>query len=109
MSNLGVAEQVLASMLRIVTHPRIFEHPSSPAEALAFADAVVAAPNTHVVRPGPQHWPIFARWVAEQRLRGNDVPDAYLAALAVEAGATTVTRYAGFARFTGLRVLDPLA
>jgi predicted nucleic acid-binding protein len=46
--------------------------------------------------------------VTSQRLRGSDVPDAYLASVAMEQGATMVTLDRGFRRFEGLRVLDPL-
>lgn len=104
----GFSELVMSEVLRISTHPRIFRSPSSPAEAIAFTDALVAAPAAVVVRPGPRHWSIFRDLVAEHRLRGNDVPDGYLAALAMEVGATFVTRDRGFARFAGLRLADPL-
>jgi len=36
------------------------------------------------------------------------VPDTYLAALAIEHGATWITTDAGFARFAGLRWRRPL-
>ena len=41
--------------------------------------------------------------------RGNIVPDAHIAAIAIDHGATVATHDRGFARFTGLRWLDPLA
>lgn len=102
----GVAEQVLASMVRIVTNPRVFVSPSAPAHATEFADALLGSPAVSVVRPGPRHWTIFADLVSTHRLRGNDVPDAYLAAIALEVGATMVTADRGFTRF-GVAVLDP--
>lgn len=105
---IGVSEQVLASVVRIATHPRVYRSPSTPDEALSFVDAVLAAPAARIVRPGPRHWSIFRELVTEQRLRGNDVPDAYLASLAIEQGATFVTRDRGFRRFSDLQVLDPL-
>jgi len=43
------------------------------------------------------------------RARANLVPDAYLAALALEKGATWLTTDRGFARFPGLRWRHPLA
>src|SRR5664279_1383813 len=55
-----------------------------------------------VVRPGDLPWPIFAELCAKTPARGNLVPDAYLAAMAIESGATSVTRDRGFARFTGI-------
>jgi predicted nucleic acid-binding protein len=61
-----------------------------------------------VVRPGPRHWTIFTDLVVQHRLRGNDVPDAYLSATALEAGATLVSRDPGLSRY-GVRLVDPLA
>lgn len=105
---IGVSELALSAMVRIVTHPKVFAQPSTPAHALAFADALLAAPQVAIVRAGPRHWPIFRALVAEHRLRGNDVPDAYYAAIALELGATVVTADRGFGRF-GVRTLDPTA
>lgn len=104
---IGVAEMVLSSMVRIVTHPRIFSSPSTPAQAIEFADALLAAPRVSVVRPGGRHWEIFRDLVTMHRLRANDIPDAYLASLALEIGATVVTADRGFARF-GVRTLSHL-
>lgn len=106
---LGVCESVLSSMTRIVTQSRVYEAPVSPSACMEFADALLGAPTVQVVRPGPRHWSIFRELVTGHRLRGNDVPDAYLASLAMEQGATFVTLDRGFARFEGLRTLDPLA
>jgi len=105
---LGISEFVLASTVRLATNPRVFEEPAPPAAALAYCDAVLAAPNTEIVRPGPRHWAIFRELVSEHRLRGNDITDAYLASLALETGSSFVTRDRGFRRFDGLRVVDPL-
>jgi hypothetical protein len=62
-----------------------------------------------MVRPGPRHWSIFARFCREIGARGNLVPDAFLAALAIEAGCEIITCDRDFARFTGLRWRHPLA
>lgn len=105
----GVSELVLASFLRIVTNHRIFERPTPPSAALDFCAAVLDAPATIPVRPGARHWAIFDRLVRSVDARANTVPDAFLAALAIEQGATWVTTDAGFARFPGLRWQRPLA
>ncbi|MFT4264616.1 MAG: PIN domain-containing protein [Nocardioides sp.] len=102
----GVSELVLSGMIRIVTHPRVFAQPSTPSQALAFVDALIASPAVRVVRPAVRHWEIFAALVGDLRLRGNDVSDAYLASLATEQGATVVTADRGFGRFA-VKVLDP--
>jgi predicted nucleic acid-binding protein len=64
---------------------------------------VLAGPGAVRVRPGSRHWGIFSRLCREVGARGNVVPDAFHAALAIEHGATWVTTDRGFARFPGLR------
>lgn len=105
----GVSEQVLSSFMRIVTNHRIYREPTPSAVALQFCAAVLAAPATIPARPGPGHWQIFEGLCRVVGARGNVVPDAYLAALAIEHGATWVTTDRGFARFPGLRWQPPLA
>jgi toxin-antitoxin system PIN domain toxin len=103
----GVSESVLASFLRIVTHHRIYREPTPPHTALAFCAGVLSAPATIAVRPGARHWSLFSRLYESVGARGNVVPDAFLAALAIENGATWVTTDRGFARFPGLRWRTP--
>jgi toxin-antitoxin system PIN domain toxin len=103
----GVTDAVLASAVRVLTNPRIYDEPTPPASAAGFAHAVRQASPTVVLRPGDRAWEMFTDLVRGQRLRGNDVPDAYLAAVALERAATMVTMDRGFARFEGLRVLHP--
>jgi toxin-antitoxin system PIN domain toxin len=105
---LGLSTSVLASVIRIATHPRILAAPSTPREALRFTQALVDDSQTTVVVPSSRHWLIFREFVDDLRLRGNDVPDAYLAALAIDHGADLVTTDRGFRRFPGLRIVDPL-
>jgi predicted nucleic acid-binding protein len=59
--------------------------------------------------PGPRHWKIFVDLCRATGARGNRVPDAYLAALAIESGSEWVTTDRDFARFEGLRWRYPLA
>ncbi|WP_433788125.1 type II toxin-antitoxin system VapC family toxin [Actinomycetospora sp. CA-101289] len=99
----GVSELVLSGFLRIVTHHRVYLEPTPPVQAVAFCDAVLSGPSTVRVRPGSRHWTIFRGLCQEVGARGNVVPDAFHAALAMEHGATWVTTDRGFARFPGLR------
>lgn len=105
----AVSEQVVSSMIRIGTNHRAYPDPVTPEQSLAFAEALLTAPGAVRVRPGPRHWSLFAGLVRRYDLRANHVPDAYLAAMALEQGATFVTRDRGFRRFDQLKVLDPLA
>lgn len=105
---IGVSELVLSSMTRIVTRHHVFDAPSTPEESMEFVDGLLAVPSVSVVRPGSRHWSIFRDLVVTNRLRGDAIPDAYLASLAMEHGATLVTLDRDFARFEGLRTLNPL-
>ena len=104
----GVSELILSSFVRIVTNPRIFKVPTPLSEALTFANAVRELPNAVPVSPGERHWGIFTRLCEAVDARGNIVPDAYLAALAIESGAEWITADRGFGRFPGLRWSHPL-
>jgi toxin-antitoxin system PIN domain toxin len=104
----GLADLVLSGFVRVATHPRIFDPPASLEEALAFADALRAAPNAVPVVPGARHWELFTRMCREGAVRGNLVSHAYLAALAVESGGELITTDRDFARFPGLRWRHPL-
>ncbi len=105
----GISELVLNGFLRIVTHPRVFALPSPAEEALDFTRAIRAQPHCVPVFPGPRHWEIFQRLYLDAEVRGNLVPDAYLAALAIESGCEWITLDRDFARFGGLRWNRPLA
>lgn len=104
----ALADLVVSGFLRIVTNPRIYGRPTSLEVAIRVIDRVVSQPTCVPVAAGPRHWPILRTLLQESDARGNLVPDAHLAAIAVEHGATVVTRDRGFARFTGVRWLDPL-
>lgn len=104
----GVAELVLSAFVRIVTHPRIFVKPSTVNEAFRFAEAVRERPNAVPVAPGQRHWGIFRRLCEQSGAKGNLVPDAYLAALAIEHGCEWITTDRDYTRFPGLRWRHPI-
>ncbi|MGL5819005.1 MAG: TA system VapC family ribonuclease toxin [Phycicoccus sp.] len=106
---LALVDHCLTGFLRVVTNPRIFADPAPGAEALTFVDRVRRARRGRPVAATPATWDVFARYVTEDRaIRGNLVPDAYLAALAVSHGCRLATGDRGFARFPGLKSFDPL-
>jgi uncharacterized protein len=104
----GMAPQVLAALVRISTHPRIYVHPSTPAEASAFCEALVQPEHCTMAQPGPRHWTIFTDLCRRSRASGNLVQDAWFAALAIELGCEWITTDRDYARFPGLRWRDPL-
>ena len=99
----AVAEGVLASVLRLVTNPRVFKVATPLAEALAYVEAILAQPRAVIIRPGEDHWAIFKALCRRSDTQGNIVTDAWLAALAIEHGCELITADRDFARFEGLR------
>jgi uncharacterized protein len=99
---LGVSDYALASVVRLATNVRVFVRPDTVAAVLGYVDALLDPP-AQLVRTGATHWPRFADLCRSLNLRGNLVPDAYLAALALEQGAELVTLDRGFGRYPGLR------
>jgi len=104
----GISEIVLSGFLRIATHPRIFDPPSPIDAALSFTDQIRRQPHCIFIQPGQRHWEIFTRLCKETGVKGNLVPDAYFAALAIEAGCEWITTDRDFSRFPGLRWRHPL-
>ena len=105
----GISDLVLSGFLRVVTHPRVFRDPTPLSLAQEFVVAIHDHPNAVTVFPGERHWDIFWRLCQEVNAKGNLIADAYLAALAIEAGAEWITTDRDFARFPLLRWKHPLA
>ena len=103
----GASDLVFSGFVRIVTHPRVFSPPEPVESALEFADALRARLNAVSISPGVRHWGIFERLCHETGARGNLVPDAYLAALAIESGSEWITTDRDYSRFPGLRWRHP--
>jgi toxin-antitoxin system PIN domain toxin len=99
----GIAPQVLSAVVRIATHPRVFAEPSRLDEVLRFCEVLLDQPHCMVVQPGERHWEIFSRLCRTADARGNLVPDAWFAALAIESGSEWITMDRDYARFPGLR------
>ncbi len=105
----GISDIVLSGFLRIVTHPRIFDPPSEIKSAIEFTKQVRSEPNCVLISPGQRHWDIFIRLCNDAGVKGNLVPDAYLAALAIESGSEWITTDRDFSRFAGLKWRHPLS
>jgi uncharacterized protein len=99
----GIAPQVLASVVRVTTHRKIFARPSAPADVFAFCRVLLEQPNATVIAPGERHWDIFETLCDSAAATGNLVQDAWFAALAIESGCEWITTDRDFARFPGLR------
>ncbi len=99
----------LIGYLRIVTHAGILPRPLSPRDALGNVGQLLG--RRHVRSPGERDgfWELFLQ-TAGAHSRGNDVPDAHLAALMRQHGVRVIyTRDRGFRRFEGIEVRDTFA
>ena len=105
---LALFEPVLVSALRILTNPRIFTVPTPQPLALEFVERLIATPNAVCLRAGQRHWEIFVGLCRSANCRGDLVPDAYFAALAIEHNCGWRSADRGFARFKGLHWRHPL-
>jgi toxin-antitoxin system PIN domain toxin len=103
----GISNLVLSGFLRVVTHPRVFRRPTPIKVALEFVDSIRQRPNCVPIGPGPRHWDIFEGLCRSSAAKGNLVPDAYLAAIAIESGSEWVTTDRDYSRFDGLRWRHP--
>lgn len=104
---LALPQSVLSGFLRIVTNRAFFPVPSSTADALAFGDWLIESPRVLIAPESPRAYRLAATLISEHGLAGNDVPDAFIAASALDLGATLVTTDRGFRRFRDLPLLDP--
>ena len=104
----GVSDMVLSGFLRVITHSRVFNPPSDLATGLVFADTVRSQPNAVLIAPGQKHWDIFRSLCETTNAKGNLIPDAYLAALAIESGSEWITTDRDYSRFPGLKWRHPL-
>lgn len=105
-----LAWPTLMGYLRIATHPGIFAHPLSAAEAMRNVNAVVSLPHVRLLAEEDGFWEVYQDVVRNWPARGNQVPDAHLAALLRQHGVETLfTSDADFRRFDFLRVVNPFA
>lgn len=104
-STFGMSDIAASGFLRIVTHPGIFKNPDTVEDAFGFIETIMKRPNCVVVRPGPRHWDIFQRLCRDSRAKGNLIPDAFFAALAVEHGCEWITTDRDYSRFPGLKTI----
>ena len=98
-------ELVLSSFLRIVTHPKIFKKTTPIKIALEFTQVIRSHPMGLSIMPGARHWEIFKQLSKETNATGNNIPDIYLAALAIESEVQFITADKGFKKIKGLDCL----
>ena len=87
---LTLMPMVLASFLRLVTSPKIFQMATPIEDAVAFVDALLASPGVQLAPLGPE-WSKLRQLCLDKQLSGNDLPDAWLSAAVVHLGEHLVS------------------
>jgi uncharacterized protein len=108
-TSVGLPWPSVLAFLRLVTNPRVFEHLEPIHDAWQQVRTWLKSETTWIPQPTERHADLLGEFLALPGVHGNLVPDAHLAALAVEHGLTLCSTDGDFARFQGLRWLNPIA
>ena len=87
---LTLMPMVLASFLRLVTSPKVFQLATPIEDAVAFVDALMASPGVQLAPLGPE-WAKLRQLCLDKQLGSNDLPDAWLAAAVTHLGEHLVS------------------
>jgi hypothetical protein len=107
-ARVGLAWPSLLAFMRLVTNPRVYARPAPMALAMRQVSAWLGCDSVWIPPPGERHAELLGGLLAQPGVHGNLVPDAHLAALAIEHGLTLCSTDGDFARFPGLRWENPL-
>lgn len=103
----GLPWQTIAAFLRISTNPRL-HGARSASEAAHEVEEWLRQPNVRVLSPADSHWQTLRQMILEGQAFGPLVSDAQIAALTIENGGVLYSSDRDFARFPGLRWVNPL-
>lgn len=104
----GLPWVVVLGFIRITTHPQVLLDPLRPAEAMARVESWLEVPSVEILEPGPRHLGILRDLFEATTVGGNLSSDTHLAALAIEHQCQLCSNDLDFARFPGLRWVNPL-
>lgn len=108
-SRIGFPWATLTAFLRIATNPRVYPNPLSSEDAWDLVAGWIHASPAWIPQPTDAHADVLGGLIRKYQLTANLIPDAHLAALAVEHGVEIVSADTDFARFTEVRWINPLA
>lgn len=104
----GLPWQVISAFVRITSNTKLPQLRRPVEEATRAVDQWLQQPNVRVLVPSEGHWPLFRRMILDGQATGDLVSDAQIAALTIEYGGVLYTADRDFARFPGLRWVNPL-
>ena len=108
-ARVGLPWPSLLGFLRIVTNPRIFEQPESIKDAWKQVKEWLECPSAWIPRPAERHVEILEGLIVNLNITANLVPDAHLAALAIEHGLILCSADGDFGRFPNLKWQNPIS
>jgi len=108
-ARVGLPWGSLLAFLRVATNPRVFPRPVPMSIAALQVSEWLSAEPVWVPQPTERHAGILSDLLALPGMHGNLVPDAHLAALAIEHGLILCSTDGDFARFPKIRWQNPLA
>jgi toxin-antitoxin system PIN domain toxin len=100
---------VLTAFVRVGTNPRVYQRPLTIPEAVERVESWLGQPCVRIIHATGRHLEVFGQLLAAGQATANLVPDAHLAALAIEHGCVLCSTDSDFARFPGLTWKNPLA
>jgi uncharacterized protein len=106
-NRVGLPWESLLAFVRLVTNPRIFPKPESASEAWGQVEAWLGAEPAWIPTPIDRHRDVLGS-IIDLATKPELVPDAHLAALAIEHGLRLMSSDGDFARFPGLQWQNPL-
>ncbi|MGH7961700.1 MAG: type II toxin-antitoxin system VapC family toxin [Candidatus Binatia bacterium] len=109
MAQVGLPWPSLLAFIRLVSNPRVFERPETIASAWGQVEQWLTLNPVWIPQPTERHREILGTLLRHTGERSNLVPDAHLAALAIEHGLTLCSTDGDLARFPGLRWENPLS
>ena len=98
----------IGGFIRLMTHPRVLARPMDIHQAILHVRSWLVQPPVRILHPGSRFETLFFDYLAQLGSGGNLTTDAQLAALAVEHQAELHSCDVDFARFPGLRWVNPL-
>lgn len=105
----GLPWASLLAFVRLVSNPTVVRYPVTPRDAWAQVEAWLSCDPVWTPLPTPRHAEVLGPLLGLPLLTSRLVPDADLAALAIEHGLTLCSSDGDFARFPALKWENPLA
>ncbi len=108
-ARVGLPWPALLAFVRLASNPLVMRQPVPVATAWQQVEQWLSAGPAWVPQPTTRHAEILGSLFAPSVMTSRLVPDAHLAALAIEHGLTLCSTDGDFARFAGLDWQNPLA